>query len=271
MTMPKGWIIPSGATTKLVDQPDLIDGMPSPNSLSLRRPMLPTYYLRHLSFPLKKIEVFDTETGDGIETRDIEFMEIHQIEGDYCVILKEDQSDKGLSLPMQKLTKISTIADDKLEISFVGTEITGSDNLANNIRENTVRIKIDKSYTNEIFEFVKTAKALEEDNSYWSKEWLTVYTSDNQDKRIEVFYLAPFLADGEQIIWQNMKFQMINNKKNVKTLDALTNYRLFQYEYDEHQGKGFLFSSLDDVKVTRQEHGTLPQPQEEFIQSLQKN
>jgi hypothetical protein len=48
---------------------------------------------------------------------------------------------------------------------------------------------------------------------------------------VDIYPLAPFLAEGEEIIWHNMSTSGIRHKKIV-WLQALTNYRVYYYNYD---------------------------------------
>jgi TIR domain len=77
--------------------------------------------------------------------------------------------------------------------------------------------------------------------------------SNGLDKGIEIFHLIPFLAEGEQIIWQNLKFEATNIKKKVIALDVVTNYRIFQYDYEKHRGEAIMFLALSNVSVTNQQ------------------
>ena len=57
----------------------------------------------------------------------------------------------------------------------------------------------------------------------------------------------------ERIIWQSLKSESIDNKKKVNSINVLTNFRIFQYDYLEHKGSTILFPFLGDVKVTDQQ------------------
>jgi Double zinc ribbon len=59
------------------------------------------------------------------------------------------------------------------------------------------------------------------------------------------------LAEGEEIIWHQMKTEGIRHKK-VVWIEALTNYRVFYYDYKPHAGIMVLLPALEDVVVNNQ-------------------
>lgn len=79
--MPKGWKIPEGTETILQDPPGLVTQMPLPTSLS--RPMLTPSYLKVYNYPIKKIEIFEAESGEHLHPKNIQYITIHPIEANY--------------------------------------------------------------------------------------------------------------------------------------------------------------------------------------------
>jgi hypothetical protein len=63
--------------------------------------------------------------------------------------------------------------------------------------------------------------------------------------------MAPFLSSGEQIIWNNIKTKGVINKK-IQWLDLVTDYRVYQYDYDSKLGNFVLISGIEDVVVNNQ-------------------
>ena len=63
---------------------------------------------------------------------------------------------------------------------------------------------------------------------------LVIQTNNNsQIKMIDIYPLTPFLSEGEEIIWHQMKTEGIRHKK-VLWIEALTNYRVYYYDYKQH-------------------------------------
>ena len=50
---------------------------------------------------------------------------------------------------------------------------------------------------------------------------------------IDIYPLTPFLSEGEEIIWHQMETEGIRHKK-VLWIEALTNYRVYYYDYKQH-------------------------------------
>lgn len=46
---------------------------------------------------------------------------------------------------------------------------------------------------------------IQSNSNYWTRNLLTTKTSQGMNREIEIYPLIPFLADGEQMIWENRK------------------------------------------------------------------
>ena len=140
------------------------------------------------------------------------------------------------------------ISPNSIEFDFVGTGTIGDNNI-----EYVARIRIDEKYANQFFEHIKGLKAIENSSSYWTRDSLTFLALGGSKKTVELYSQTPFLGEGEQIIWQNLRSEFIDNKMMVNYIDVVTNFRIFQYDYLEHKGSAILFPFLRDVKVTEQQ------------------
>jgi Double zinc ribbon len=107
-------------------------------------------------------------------------------------------------------------------------------------------IDVEDKYADEIITIIKKLKQVESDRYYWAYRSLNFLTSN---KTINVYPNAPFLSEGEEVIWRNFKNYEGNNKEKVYFVELITNYRVFQYDYREHKGSGILFPLLEDTKV----------------------
>jgi hypothetical protein len=63
---------------------------------------------------------------------------------------------------------------------------------------------------------------------------------------VDIYPLSPFLAEGERVVWQNMKVDPADKDKIVE-VGLVTNYRVFQYNYDSHNGTAILLPAIEDV------------------------
>jgi hypothetical protein len=208
--------------------------------------MLTPSYLKVYDYPIKKIEIFEAETGEHRHPKNIHYIAVHPIEANYTLVL--GGYDEGLPLPLKNVYDIKAISTNGIEFNFVGTGTIGTNNM-----KYVARIKTDEKYANQVFELIKNLKELENSSSYWERESLTFQTSSGLEKTVEIYSQTPFLAEGEQIIWQNLKSEFIDNKRKVNSIDVVTNFRIFQYDYLEHKGTAILFPFLGDVKVTDQQ------------------
>ena len=85
------------------------------------------------------------------------------------------------------------------------------------------------------------------DATYWTHRSLTFQTGPvGQTMVVDIYPLTPFLAEGENVIWRNMKIDPAAKDKIVE-IDIVTNYRVFQYSYDSHTGTAILLPSIEDV------------------------
>lgn len=82
----------------------------------------------------------------------------------------------------------------------------------------------------------------------------------NESKTFDIYPNVPFLADGEEMVWQRLMFQVINKERKITNIDAVTNCRVFQYTYNRHQGAGILFPSLQNETVNNQHPTTSTDP-----------
>ena len=77
-----------------------------PTSTSLSGPMLTPSYLKVYNYPIKKIEIFEGETGVHRHPKNIHYITIHPIEANYTLVLSG--YGEGLPLPFQNLFDIKT-------------------------------------------------------------------------------------------------------------------------------------------------------------------
>lgn len=86
----------------------------------------------------------------------------------------------------------------------------------------------------------------------------------NGPKTIEIFSFAPFLAEGEQILWENLKSDTINNKKQVNSIEALTNFRVLYYDYGQHIVSAILLRDVQEISVNNLQKTVSVSPRGEY-------
>jgi hypothetical protein len=97
----------------------------------------------------------------------------------------------------------------------------------------------------EILAQVKACKSVEED--YWDTVDLQ-YILDGETKTTQLSYKAPFLSEGEELLWINTKVEGIANKR-IRWLEALTNFRALYYDFLKHDSGRIPLIFVDDVIV----------------------
>ena len=61
----------------------------------------------------------------------------------------------------------------------------------------------------------------------------------------------PFLLEGESIVWHNVLTEGTINK-HATWLDVITNQRIFEYSFQQHEANAIALSALEDVIVMNQ-------------------
>jgi hypothetical protein len=245
--MPKGWKIPE-QVGMVFDNTPVLDRMPLPTRLS-RSMATPKIY----KYPIKKIEMFEVDTGRKLHPKNMQYITISPIEANYSILLSSPE--QGFPLPLRNVLEIKEISTNIVEFDFWGTGtigITGVGSIGLKDIKYIATIKTDERYTPQLPVLLKELKTLENDSAYWKCELLTF----QGDRTIEIYSQTPFLAEGEQIIWQNPKSEFVDNRKQVNSIVVVTNFRIFQYDYDQHKGSVILFPLLENVIVTNQQHTT---------------
>jgi ribosomal protein L40E len=80
------------------------------------------------------------------------------------------------------------------------------------------------------------------------------------ESTFNIYHNAPYLADGEEMVWQRLTFEIFNKERKITNIDAVTNCRVFQYDYRSHQGTGILFPLLKNQTVSNQHPTTSTDP-----------
>jgi len=140
----------------------------------------------------------------------------------------------ALNLPQQK-KGLLTKEDVLLEIEFYDS----TDN------KSSISFNIKDVYVQQILDQVKTLQKVEQE--YWDTADLQ-YILDGMPKTTKLYYRAPFLSEGEELLWINTKIEGTANK-HMRWLEALTNFRAIYYDFTKHECGRIPLNFVDDVIV----------------------
>ena len=228
--------------------------MPSISHLSRR--IVDLRNLKTDVYETKIVEVIELPGGTPTlfspkDDNSINQMQIRPIEIGYCLIFADFRNENRKFPPLSLLNLI-----DIKEVSVTKglfkrkDRMLGITFLGNKNKRYIAKINFEDKYVGEIINKIQKLKQLESDTTYWTHQRLVVPTTNSESKIIDIYPFTPFLAEGEDIMWQNMKRNPENQKKTV-SIDIVTNYRIFQYDYLLNLGVVILLPLLKEVKVTK--------------------
>jgi double zinc ribbon protein len=225
-----------------------------PGLEQLSRPMVTT-----LEMHTYKIEIVDFTLAPNIEYpvdfRNLRQIELHPIEWDGLIVLSNPKNKKErIEIPSGNIVDTQTISEAKghvIKKEDLMIQITYMDgNNSNSNQYNVIIINLEDKYVNECLQLIESVRQNGRNDTYWTYRSLIV-PINNQTKTIDIYPLSPFLAEGEDIIWNHMKTQGIIHQK-VVWIEALTNYRVYYYNYEQHVGTALLLPGIDDIVVNNQ-------------------
>jgi hypothetical protein len=225
-----------------------VNRMPPASNLS--RPIVELKNLKIFTCRIKKIEIVE-ETGIQLNPRYIEHLAIYPVESENWILFT-GKSGSGLPLPLQDLKDVKKVLGSKSLLSKKEDqliELTFSSNkfLGGMGKTLVATIKVDDTYVEEIVERLRSLKRIQYDANYWEHHSVTVPNVTDPNKTIDIYPNTPFLADSEEMIWQ---YTVFNDGIEISKIDAVTNYRIFQYDYEKHQGIGILFPFLQEETIS---------------------
>ncbi len=77
------------------------------------------------------------------------------------------------------------------------------------------------------------------------------YERDGIVSSTRLYPKAPVLAENEELLWTHTETEGMISKQ-ARWVDAVTNFRIFQYNFKNHLSSYALISRIDDVIVTNQ-------------------
>jgi Double zinc ribbon len=239
-----------------------------PQASNLSRPIVALANVRNYFYHIKKIEIVEAEGGKQLHPKNINYLIIYPIESKYWILFNDRIDRDGLPLPLQDLKEVNKVTTTKsiipikqisfipkkgeqfIELSFIGNKFFTPTN-----KPYIATIKVDDYYIDEIIKLLRTLRQLQYDSGYWQH-----HTMKLNESTFDIYRNAPYLGDGEEMVWQRLMFQVFNKERKITNIDAVTNCRVFQYNYRTNQGTGILFPSLHNETVSNQHPTTSTDP-----------
>jgi len=85
--------------------------------------------------------------------------------------------------------------------------------------------------------------------NYWQAFRLPYESNEGSIVDLEIFPNTPYLAENEVLLWYRIDTKGVIHR-NITWIEAITNYRVFQYNFENHGINCIILSGLDDVAVT---------------------
>ncbi len=207
----------------------------------------------HPIFDEKLVKRFEydidiTKYIDGQPNKTIDRLVIHPIEvGNKLEFKSKIEAGGSFSIPIKDVIAINIPQPAKgaLKKEMMLLEMEFYDSQGN---QDSMAFKVLDVHIQEILDQVKASKSVEEE--YWDTVDLQ-YILDGRTKTTQLYYKAPFLSDGEELLWINTKVEGIANKR-IRWLEALTNFRAVYYDFLKHDSGRIPLIFVDDVIVKNQ-------------------
>ncbi|MGH9922547.1 MAG: hypothetical protein ACRD38_07330, partial [Nitrososphaerales archaeon] len=185
---------------------------------------------------------------DGQPNKTIDRLVIHPIEvGNKLEFKGKIEAGRSFSVPIKDVIAINIPqpAQGALKKEMMLLEMEFYDKQGN---QNSMAFNVLDVHVQEILDQVKTCKSVEQE--YWDTIDLQ-YVLDGKTKTTQLYYKAPFLSEGEELLWINTKVEGIANKR-IRWLEALTNFRAVYYDFLKHDSGRIPLIFVDDVSVRNQ-------------------
>jgi hypothetical protein len=181
-----------------------------PSSQELFRP-LPVAE-KMLRIPLYQMKIFHTSIS-SINRGHFDQIEVYPIESTASLVLSEKKRKHVLQIPIANISDINVVSEKigrikRVENLMVKIVFRGEDS-----SENSIMIDLEDKLIDSFMQDVETIRNNVYDNSCWSHRLLTYVTDNNEPKTVDFYPFAPFLAEGEEIIWHYIQTEGWLNKK----------------------------------------------------------
>jgi ribosomal protein L40E len=233
VTLPKGYKKPEVTSSIVKIEPDLFS-----------RPIAGANMLEIQSYEVSILKGAEGYSG-------LNMVEIRPIELDASLLFYNKKSRQGPIYPLSKVKDIRITHQVKGSLRkktdlMVEIELDLPKGYGN-----VILIDLEDKFINPFIQQVNQIRSKLDDESLWTYQIINFQTATGIITPIKIYPMAPFLSSGEQIVWNNIKTKGIVNKK-IQWLDLVTDYRVYQYDYDSKLGNFVLISGIDDVIVNNQ-------------------
>ena len=185
----------------------------------------------------KKLAILPIELGNLLQLK-----KLH----DYP--LNDDYNNVLLQIPIIRIQRavpaemitthlLRDVKDLQIDIKF----------LDENENTQSMMLNVEDRYVNVICKKIDELKRVDNPR-YWLRRDIP-YKLGESTITVIIFPQTPFLAENEVVLWSNKKLNEITNKTIVK-LQALTNFRIFEYEFEMHEGHYLVISDIEDIILT---------------------
>jgi hypothetical protein len=159
-------------------------------------------------------------------------------------IFHSSQSFKKLDVKVIEETvgSLRKRKDLLLELTFVDNK---SDDAVS--RKHTIVINVEDKHAHGIVDLMEKFNDIEK-SAYWTESKIRYSSFEGQQVETVIFLEAPFLAQGERILWRSVIPD--KDKRRVIYIRILTNFRIFGYNYNSHMGRARALKDIDDLVVT---------------------
>lgn len=193
---------------------------------------------------------FSSDKDDN-SFRNLNMMEVRPIELDSSILFYNKRNKEGPLLPISLIRDIKKIS--KYEGVFKKKEISQVEiSFDNQSKEKkTIRIDIEENKIDKFLQQINDIqnKLQKDNNRKFTQSYILNFISEaGKASPIEIFPEAPFLSQGEEIVWKKIitKNGLEVNSK-VDYIYVVTNYRIFRYSYINHQGHFILINQVKDI------------------------
>ena len=147
-----------------------------------------------------------------------------------------------------------------IEITFVDNDPAGI------VKDkHSVMIDVEEKDAHLIIDLLKMFKDIEEKSGFWTKSQVIYRDPNGRQITNEIFLEAPFFAENERIKWFWRIVEREDKRSTIAYLRALTNFRVFEYNYKFHTGRARALNNIEDVLVTlRDDNKDIPMNETQF-------
>ena len=186
---------------------------------------------------------------DGKPNKEIKKIILHPIETVHLIELKNVNKNEIIGgFKFQFISRVRVIDDVKKSFlrekkdKLLGITITDGHT------ELEIVLNVEDKEADIIFKDIEALRNIDIVN-YWEPFRLPYENDDGSILYTEIFPKTPFLAENEVLLWYRIETKGVIHK-NISWIEAITNFRVFQYNFDSHLANYIILTSLDDVAVT---------------------